>query len=120
MIRHLLKKFFNIESMERDGEKARSYMKINIIVIIICFIWNGIMLFFLPEEIPMQWNMSSGEPTYTLPRFLGAWAFPAVLLLGTLLLKVQNRINIINTVVIIFTGLFNIVLYGYLAFRNVM
>ncbi|MBS4534593.1 hypothetical protein GOQ29_03080 [Clostridium sp. D2Q-14] len=48
------------------------------------------MLFFLQEEIVMQWD-SNEDPTYTLLSILGVWPLPSILLITAISMKVSEN-----------------------------
>ena len=96
MLRKLLKKLLG----ENFTENNLKLLKINYLIIILLFIFSGVMLKFVPSEIPMQWN-ADGSVNYSLPSIIGIWLGPVILLVVNLSLTKQKRINILNTAVIV-------------------
>ncbi|MBS4539058.1 DUF1648 domain-containing protein [Clostridium sp. D2Q-11] len=119
MLRCFLYKLFKINHGDSDESQVRTYHKINLTIVIICFIWNAIMYFFFPKEIPMQWDLS-GNPTWTLPSILGIWVIPSILLYTAFSMKVREKLDVGSTAVMIFRGVMDIGIYGYLALSNII
>ncbi|MGL4772484.1 MAG: DUF1648 domain-containing protein [Clostridium sp.] len=93
--------------------KEKKYNIFNLSLSILLFIINGILLFFLPSEIPMQWNYD-GTVAYTLPSVIGVWAMPCILLGMSLLLKIKQKISLSSSLVLLSLFVFNCVLLGYM------
>lgn len=53
---------------------------------------NLIFFPYIPEDMPMQFT-STGEVVYTLPKLLGIFAMPSILLLSTLYMKLKKTIT---------------------------
>ncbi len=74
MIRKILRNLLGDEFTE-NNEK---YAKINFLIIIVMFIISAIMLFFLPDQLPI---IHEGTQTYNIPSVLGVWLFPVIALI---------------------------------------
>lgn len=66
MIRKLLEKMLGAAYIENDTR----LIKINYIIIGFLYIFSAVMLFFLPSDMPMQWDFE-GNVNYTLPSIIG-------------------------------------------------
>jgi hypothetical protein len=92
MIRGLLKKLLG-KSYTENNEK---YIKISFAINILMFIISAVMLFFLPEQIPI---LHEGAKNYNVPSILGVWLFPILALVIIFSLIKQNRLSKLNTAI---------------------
>lgn len=92
MIRRLLEKMLGAKYIENDTR----LIKINYIIIIFLYVFSAFMLFFLPPDMPMQWDFE-GNVNYTLPSIIGIWVIPTILLASNTFSVKQKRVNIIST-----------------------
>lgn len=92
MIRKLLKKILG-ENFTQNNAKLAS---VNFGIILFMFLFSGIMIFFLPEEIPILHN---GATEYPIPTTLGVWLFPIVALVINISFIKQNRLTKINSII---------------------
>lgn len=92
MIRKLLEKMLGTAYIENDTR----LIKINYTIIIFLYVFSAIMLFFLPSEMPMQWDFE-GNVNYTLPSIIGVWVIPTIFLVSNIFSNKQNRVNIVST-----------------------
>ena len=91
MIRKQLKK---IAGENFTGNHAK-LAGVNFGIILLMFLCSGVMLFFLPQEIPILHN---GARDYLLPAALGVWLFPMTALIINLSFLRQNRLTKFNSV----------------------
>lgn len=106
MIRKLLKKSLG-ENFTKNNTKLAS---VNFGIILFMFMFSGIMIFFLPEEIPILHN---GATEYPIPTTLGVWLFPIVALIINVSFIKQNRLTKMNS--IIFAAIFVIMAVFYIS-----
>lgn len=92
MIRKLLKKILG-ESFTKSNAKQAS---VNFGIILFMFLFSGIMIFFLPKEIPILHN---GATDYPIPATLGVWLFPIVALIINISFIKQNRLTKMNSII---------------------
>jgi hypothetical protein len=111
MIRKLLRKYINTSYTTHIPELVR----FNYAMTAGLFLIAGIMLFFLPDNMPMQFA-ADGSVNYYLPSYIGVWLMPAVILLAQVLLHLQKRINKINTAVLFLVTCFIACFYLKVAF----
>ncbi len=71
---------------------SRSIMRI----ILLMFLVSGIMLFFLPEQIPVLHNGAAEYPIHTA---LGIWIFPLTALVINISFIKQNRLSKMNSII---------------------
>ena len=86
MIRKLLRKYINTSYTTYIPELVR----FNYAMTAGLFLIAGIMLFFLPDNMPMQFA-ADGSVNYYLPSYIGVWLMPAVILLAQVLLHLQLK-----------------------------
>jgi hypothetical protein len=100
MIGKLLKKLFGENVTESDVK----YAKVNFAIILLMFVVSAVMLFFLPEQLPI---LHSGSTEYPIPSYLGVWLIPIIALLVNISFIIQNRLSKINSVIfgIAFVGM---------------
>ena len=106
MIRRILKGLMD----EKLDEKEHKLLRYNCLIILLSFISSGILLKFVPKELPMHWQ-NDGSITYTLPSYIGIWVGPAVLLVVNVIFTKQKRINIINTLVLAILSIVIVFMY---------
>lgn len=92
MIRKLLKKILG-ENFTKSNAKLAS---VNFGIILLMFLFSSIMIFFLPEEIPILHN---GATEYPIPTTLGAWLFPIIALIVNISFIKQNRLTKMNSII---------------------
>jgi hypothetical protein len=92
MIRELLKKILGNNFTENN----KNYIIINFAINILMFIISAVMLFFLPEQIPI---LHEGAKNYNVPSILGVWLFPILGLVINFTLIKQNRLGKLNTLI---------------------
>lgn len=86
--------------MESSVNKIKKYFKdkdttIKTLAFMVPFgmlIVNFIFYPYIPEDMPMQFT-NDGAVVYTLPKLIGVFAMPSVLLLATLYMKLKKRIT---------------------------
>lgn len=105
MIRKLLKKILG----ENFNQNNANLAGVNFGIILLMFLFSGIMIFFLPEEIQILHN---GATEYPIPTKLGVWLFPMVALIVNISFIWQNRLTKMNS--IIFVVLFVIMAVFYI------
>lgn len=79
---------------ENFTESVEKYAKINFAIVILMFVTSGIMLFFLPEQLPILHN---GATEYPIPSYLGVWLLPIIALLINISFIKQNRLSKMNS-----------------------
>ncbi len=79
---------------EKFTESDEKYAKINFSIVILMFITSGVMLFFLPEQLPILHN---GSIEYPIPSYLGVWLLPMIALFINISFIKQNRLSKINS-----------------------
>lgn len=92
MIRKLLKNILG-DNFTKNNSKLAG---VNFGIILFMFLFSGIMLFVLPEQIPILHN---GETEYPVPTVLGIWLFPIISLIINISFIKQNRLTKINTII---------------------
>ncbi|MDE7327216.1 MAG: hypothetical protein K2N63_13240 [Lachnospiraceae bacterium] len=92
MIRKLIKSILG-ENFTKNNAKLAS---VNFGIILLMFLVSGIMLFFLPEQIPILHN---GTTEYPIPTTLGVWLFPIIALVINISFIKQNRLSKINSII---------------------
>jgi hypothetical protein len=92
MIRKLIKTLLG-ENFTDNNEK---YAKLNFAVVILMFIVSAVMLFFLPEQLPM---LHSGSTQYPISKYLGVWLIPIIALLVNVSFIKQNRLSKMNSMI---------------------
>ena len=61
------------------------------------FVISGVMLFFLPDQIPILHN---GATDYPVPSVLGVWLFPIIALIINITFIKQNRLSKMNSAIL--------------------
>lgn len=84
------------------------YEKLNIIIILASLICFSILLYFLPEEIPV---LHQGEKMIFIPSKIGAFLPTIVLTLIHITFKLQKRTSKFNTIVMIIFFIASFVYY---------
>lgn len=112
MIRKLIRKLLG-DNLTDDNSHLAS---VNFVIVLLMFIISAVLLAFLPDAIPMQWQMD-GTVSYTLPSYIGVWAIPIIGLAVNLSLIRQNRLSIASTVGI---GILGAAMSGLYAFIIIM
>lgn len=107
----ILKSLFGEELSKKDLK----LLKINYLIIILLFIFSGVMLKFIPADMPMQWGQN-GSVNYTLPSIIGVWIAPIILFVVNLSFKSQKKINVLNTIILVTVSIAIACLYIYLGF----
>lgn len=103
MIRKFLK---NV--LENDfTESNEKYAKVNFFIILLMFLTSAIMLFFLPEQLPI---IHEGSKIYNIPSYLGVWLFPVLSLIINLSLIKQKRLSPVNSIAF---GIFAVVMLSF-------
>lgn len=97
MIRKLLKNLLG-NGFTENNEK---YAKINFAIIAVMFIISAVMLFFLPEQLPI---IHEGAKTYNIPSILGVWLFPLIALIINISFIKQRRLSTANSVAFVILG----------------
>lgn len=92
MIRKLIRNILG-ENYTQNNAKLAS---VNFGIILLMFLVSGIMLFFLPEQIPILHN---GAAEYPIPAALGVWLFPIIALVINLSFIKQNRLSKMNSII---------------------
>lgn len=92
MIRKLMKNILG-ENFTQNNAKLAS---VNFGIILLMFLVSGIMLFFLPEQMPILHN---GATEYPIPTTLGVWLFPIVALIINISFIKQNRLSRMNSII---------------------
>lgn len=92
MIRKLLKHMAGENFTENNAKLAG----VNFGIILAMFLFSGIMLFFLPEEIPVLHN---GTDNYLVPSTVGVWLLPVVASIINLSFIKQKRLSKINSMI---------------------
>lgn len=106
MIRKLLKKLLDWNFTKNNAKLA----SVNFGIILFMFLFSGIMIFYLPEEIPILHN---GTTEYLIPATLGVWLFPIVALIINISFIKQNRLTKMNS--IIFAALLVVMVVFYIS-----
>ncbi|MDE7177039.1 MAG: hypothetical protein K2O59_04425 [Lachnospiraceae bacterium] len=107
MIRKFMKNILG-ENFTQNNAKLAC---VNFGIILFMFLVSGIMLFFLPEQIPILHN---GAIEYPIPSALGVWLFPIIALIINISFIKQNRLSKINS--IIFAVLLMVMIALYISF----
>ncbi len=107
MIRNLMKNILG-ENFTKNNAKLAS---VNFGIILLMFLVSGIMIFFLPEQIPILHN---GATEYPIPTTLGVWLFPIIALIINISFIKQNRLSKMNS--IIFAVLLVVMIAFYISF----
>ena len=81
---------------ENFTESDEKYAKINFAIVLLMFVASGIMLFFLPEQLPILHN---GATEYPVPSYLGVWLLPLIALLINISFIKQNRLSRVNSLI---------------------
>jgi uncharacterized membrane protein len=81
---------------EKFTENDEKYAKLNFVIVILMFIVSAVMLFFLPEELPILHN---GATQYPVPSYLAVWLFPIIALLVNISFIKQNRLSKMNSLI---------------------
>lgn len=92
MIRRFLKNILG-ENLTENNEKLAA---INFSIILLMFVISGVMLFFLPDQIPILHN---GATDYPVPSVLGVWLFPIIALIINITFIKQNRLSKMNSAI---------------------
>ena len=92
MIRKMLKNILG-KNFTKNNAKLAS---VNFGIILFMFLFSGMMLFFLPEEIPILHN---GATEYPIPTILGVWLFPIIALIINMSFIKQNRLTKVNSII---------------------
>ena len=92
MIRKLIRNILG-ENNTKNNVKLAS---VNFGIILFMFLVSGIMLFFLPEQIPMLHN---GAIEHPIPATLGVWLFPIIALVINISFIKQNRLSKMNSII---------------------
>jgi hypothetical protein len=92
MFRNLLKTLLG----DNFTESNKKYAKINFVIVILMFVVSAIMLFFLPEQLPILHN---GATEYPVPSYLGVWFIPMIALLVNVSFIIQNRLTKMNSLI---------------------
>ncbi len=92
MILKLLKNLLGANFTESDEK----YTKINFTIVILMFVTSGVMLLFLPEQIPILHN---GSIEYPIPSYLGVWLIPIIALIINISFIKQNRQTKMNSLI---------------------
>lgn len=92
MIRKMLKNILGGNFTENNAKLA----SVNFGIILFMFLFSGIMIFFLPEEIPILHN---GATEYPIPTTLGVWLFPIIALIINMSFIKQNRLTKVNSII---------------------
>lgn len=103
MIRKILRNLLGDEFTE-NNEK---YAKINFLIIIVMFIISAIMLFFLPDQLPI---INEGTQTYNIPSVLGVWLFPVIALIINFSFIKQKRLSPANSIAF---GILAVIMVGF-------
>lgn len=101
----------NLKTLTEKEEMK--YKIFNFSLAIILFIINGILLLFLPKEIPMQWN-NDGTIAYTLPSIIGVWVMPCILLGISIQYSIKRKPNLICSLLLLGLFIINCVLFGFM------
>jgi hypothetical protein len=99
MIRNLLNNLMG----DKYTESNEKYAKINFAIVILMFVISAVMLFFLPEQLPI---LHSGDTEYPIPSYLGVWLIPIIALFVNITFIKQNRLSKMNSM------LFGVALIG--------
>lgn len=92
MIRKLIRNILG-ENYTKNNEKLA---RVNFGIILLMFLVSGIMLLFLPEQIPILHN---GATEYPIPTTLGVWLFPIIALVINISFIKQNRLSKMNSII---------------------
>ena len=92
MIRKLMKNILGENFTQNNAKLAN----VNFGIILLMFLVSSIMLFFLPEQIPILHN---GATEYPIPTTLGVWLFPIIALIINLSFIKQNRLSKMNSII---------------------
>lgn len=103
MIRKILRSLLG-NAFTESNEK---YAKINFGIIILMFIFSAIMLFFLPEQLPI---IHEGNQTYNIPSTLGVWLFPVIGLIINFSFIKQKRLSPANSIAF---GILAVIMIGF-------
>lgn len=101
----------NLRVMTEKEEKK--YKIFNFSLAVILFIINAILLFFLPKEVPMQWNYD-GTVSYTLPSIIAIWIIPCVVLVISIQYSIKRKPNLICSLLLLGLLVINCVLFGFM------
>lgn len=101
----------NLKTITEKEEKR--YKIFNFSLAVILFIINGILLLFLPKEIPMQWN-NDGTIAYTLPSIIGVWVIPCILLGFSIQYSIKRKPNLICSLLLLSLFIINCVVLGFI------
>ncbi len=104
MIRKLMKKILG-ENLTKNNAKLAG---VNFGMILFMFLFSGIMLYFLPKEIPILHN---GAAYYLMPAALGVWLLPAVALIINISFIKQNRLTVVNSIIFAVFSVFLVAFY---------
>lgn len=99
----------NFKTLTEKEEKR--YKIFNFSLAVILFIVNSVLLFFLPKEIPMQWNYD-GTIAYTLPSIIGVWIIPCVLLGIAIQYNTKRKPNLICSLLLLCLFIINCIFLG--------
>ncbi len=92
MIRKLIKNIFGENYTQNNAKLAG----VNLGIIFLMFLVSGIMLFFLPKQIPILHNGAAEYPIHTA---LGIWIFPLTALVINISFIKQNRLSKMNSII---------------------
>lgn len=92
MIRKLIRNILGENYIKNNAKLA----SINFGIIFLMFLSSGIMLFFLPEQIPI---LHIGATKYPIPATLGVWLFPIIALVINISFIKQNRLSKMNSII---------------------
>ncbi len=92
MVRKILKSMLG-DNLTENNEKLAM---VNFGIILIMFVVSAVMLFFLPEQIPILHN---GATNYPVPSVLGVWLFPLIALIINMTFIKQGRLSKMNSAI---------------------
>ncbi len=107
----MIRKFMKNIRGENFTQNNANLASVNWGIIFLMFLVSGIMLFFLPEQIPILHN---GATEYPIPTTLGVWLVPFIALIINISFIKQNRLSKMNS--IIFAVLFVAMIAFYISF----
>lgn len=90
----MIRKWLNLLLGDKYIESNAKYAKLNFAIVILMFVVSAVMLFFLPEQLPI---LHSGATEYPIPSYLGVWLIPVIALLVNISFIKQNRLSMINS-----------------------
>lgn len=106
MIRKFLKNILGENFTENNAKLAT----VNFAIILIMFVFSGVMLFFLPDQISI---LHTGDTYYPLPSVIAVWLLPIIALIVNIGFIKQKRLSKMNSVV--FAVLLVVMMVSYIS-----